>query len=158
MTEEGRQWGQAWLLIGLLVACLAFPTRSRDGLLMLTLVHSFLAMAATGVVTGNFRIGVFQFFSALGLVIGVTIFFVQISFPPPCAVPLWLAIATGTANVFAGRRLSLLALIGQTLPLVALSIGVVVHFQIPMWSGVGTFLATLPCLFVGTLLARRLPA
>lgn len=157
MTESGkmaREWGQAWLAIGLFAAFLALPNKSRDGLLLLTLVYGFLAMIATGVVAGNFRTGVAQFFSALGLIIGATIFFVEFHFPPVCAVPVWLAIVSGTANFFAGKHLSLLALIGQVLPLAAVSFGAVAYFGATVWVGAGTFLATLPCLMAGTLLAR----
>ncbi len=154
-SRAAKQWGQAWLAIGLLTAFWAISNQSRDGLLLLTLVYGLVAAIVTGCVCGNFRTGVVQFFSTLALIIGATVLFAQFNFPPVGAVAVWLGLAAASANFFAGRHLSLRALIGQILAPAAVSFSAVIDFEASVWVGVGTFLATLPCLIAGTLLARR---
>lgn len=157
MTESkelGIRWGAAWVAAGLLSGLAAVMFTSRDGLLGLTFLYYLFSVAAVCYATR--KVGPVLASLTLGIAFPVAMTGALIHFEvdPMAAVPLWLGTLAGTANLLAGPQLTLLALVGQWIPIaLTAALNVVRHGLSPLAAGTALVIASAFCL-VGSLLAR----
>lgn len=114
-------WGTSWLLLGLLTCAGTAAATRRDDLLLLILAFYLVSILLVGVVCKDVPKAIGQLgLGFLGLV-GSTVALIATSFEPMAAVPIWFGVVAGTANLFMEGRLSILALLGQLVPVVLLA-------------------------------------